>query len=123
MALCKFVVSLANILFIVHFKVSSETRFVLTVVPNYTSRLLRGFESRPNFLGSLVIPTFWGGDLIVFVDLFLFFLGRIYFNLSSPDVLWDQLNVSKIFYCGIKVTGSFIFKTENSSRLKTSREG
>ena len=58
MALCKFVVSLANILFIVHFKVSSETRSVLTVVPNYTSRLLTGFESRPNFLGSLVIPTF-----------------------------------------------------------------
>ena len=58
MALCKFVVSLANILFIVHFKVSSETRSVLTVVPNYTSRLLTGFETRPNFLGSLVIPTF-----------------------------------------------------------------
>ena len=58
MALCKFVVSLANILFIVHFKVSSETRSVLTVVPNYTSRLLTGFECRPNFLGSLVIPTF-----------------------------------------------------------------
>ena len=58
MALCKFVVSLANISFIVHFKVSSETRSVLTVVPNYTSRLLTGFESRPNFLGSLVIPTF-----------------------------------------------------------------
>ena len=58
MALCKFVVSLANILFIVHFKVSSETRSVLTVVPNYTSRLLTGFESRPNFLGSLVILTF-----------------------------------------------------------------
>ena len=30
-ALCKFVVSLANILFIVHFRVSSETRSVLTV--------------------------------------------------------------------------------------------
>ena len=44
MALCKFVVSLANILFIVHFKVSSETRSVLTVVPNYTSRLLTEFE-------------------------------------------------------------------------------
>jgi len=49
-ALCKFVVSLANILFIVHFKGSSETRSVLTVVPNYTTRLLRGFEFRPDFL-------------------------------------------------------------------------
>ena len=58
MALCKFVVSLANILFIVHFKVSSETRSVLTVLPNYTSRLLTVFEFRPNFLRSLVIPTF-----------------------------------------------------------------
>ena len=43
----------------------------------------------------------WGGDLIVFVglrvgyltDLFLFSLGRGYFNLSSSDVYWDQLNV------------------------------
>ena len=32
---------------------------MLTVVPNYTSsRLLTGFEFRPNFLCSLVIPTF-----------------------------------------------------------------
>ena len=52
-----FVVSLANILFIGHFKVSSETRSVLTVVPNYTSRLLTGLEFRPNFLRSLVIPS------------------------------------------------------------------
>ena len=31
---------------------------MLTVVPNYTSRLLRGFEFRPKFLRNLVIPTF-----------------------------------------------------------------
>ena len=67
MALCKFVVSLANISFIVHFKVSSETRSVLTVVPNYTSRLLTGFESRPNFLGSLVIPTFAFSIILTFL--------------------------------------------------------
>lgn len=70
-----------------------------------------------------------GGDLIVFLgprvgyltDLFLFFLGRIYFNPSSPTYTGINWTFQDLVHCGIKVNGSSIFKTKNSTRLKTSR--
>ena len=49
----------------------------------------------------------------------LFSRERGYFNISLPDMHWDQLNVLR--YCRIEVTGSSVFKTKRSIRLKTCR--
>ena len=56
-------------------------------------------------------------------DLFLFSLGRGYFSLSSPDVHWDQLIVLRSCTLRYQSKRKLTFKTENSTRLKTSRGG
>ena len=73
----------------------------------------------------------WGGDLIVFVgprvgyltDLFLFFLGRIYFNPSSPDVHWNKLNVSRSCTLRYQSKRKLYFQYEKLHSVENQRGG
>ena len=113
MALCKFVVRLANILFIVHVKLKFHLRLdpCWQLCPITLRVRVRGGD----WLSLLALG--WGIWLIYSCSSW----GGYISILLRPTYTGINWTFQDLVHCGIKVNGRSIFKTKNSTRLKTSR--